>query len=118
MLLYLAQDKLSSLVLRIFEGLLRLIILDALVRVDKEFPIGHGLVEGSLHFRNGSTTEVSDGHANVCSWGQSGSGFRAAGGLLVAISGLKPRYTIATAKGRIAMPVAAAVHSIYSWMVW
>ena len=72
MLLYLAQEKLSALVLRIFEELLTLIILDDPVRVDKEFPIGHGLVEGSLHFRNGSNPEVSDGHANVGSWGKSG----------------------------------------------
>ncbi len=54
MLLYLAQEKLSALVLRIIEELLTLIILNDPVRVDKEFPIGHGLVEGSLHFRNGS----------------------------------------------------------------
>ncbi len=46
---------------RFFEGLLRLIILDALVRVDKEFPIGHGLIEGSLHFRNGSKLPVHEG---------------------------------------------------------
>jgi len=32
----------------------------------------------------GSNPEVSDGHGNVCSWGQSGSRIRAAGGLLVA----------------------------------
>ena len=68
MLQYLAQEKLSALVLRIFEELLTLIILDNPVRVDKEYSIGHGLVEGSLHFRNGSTTEVSDGNENVWSW--------------------------------------------------
>jgi hypothetical protein len=89
-LLYLAQEKLSALVLRIIEELLTLIILNDPVRVDKEFPIGHGLVEGSLHFRVGSRTEVSDGHENVGCWGQSGSRFRAAEGPLIAISGLKP----------------------------
>ncbi len=36
---YLAQEKLSALVLRIFEELLGLIILDDLVRVDKEYPL-------------------------------------------------------------------------------
>ncbi len=44
---------------------------------------GHELV--SLDFRCGSNSEVSDGHENVGSWGQSGHGFRAAGCLLVAI---------------------------------
>jgi len=38
-LLYLAQEKLSALVLRIIEELLTLIILNDPVRVDKEFPI-------------------------------------------------------------------------------
>ncbi len=79
MLLYLAQEKLSALVLRIFEELLTLIILDDPVRVDKEFPIGHGLVEGSLHFRVGSNPEVSDGRVNVGFRGQSGPRFRATG---------------------------------------
>ena len=37
-----------------------------------------------MYVRVGSTTEVSDGHENVRSWGKSGSRFRAAGGLLVA----------------------------------
>ncbi len=39
-----------------------------------------------------TTTEVSDGPENVRSWGQSGSRFRTAGGLLLAISRLsRPR---------------------------
>ena len=35
----------------------------------------------------GSNSEVSDGHENVRCWGRSGPHFRAAGGLLLAISG-------------------------------
>ncbi len=46
----------------------------------------HELV--SLDFRCGSQPEVSDGHENVGFRGQSGSRFRGAGCLLVAISGL------------------------------
>ena len=37
----------------------------------------------------GSTTEVSDGHENVRSWGKSRSQFQATGCLLLAISGPK-----------------------------
>ncbi len=40
------------------------------------------------HVGLGSKAEVSNGHENVRSWGQSGHRFRAAGGLLLAISGL------------------------------
>ncbi len=52
---YLAQEKLSALVLRIFEELLGLIILDDLVRVDKEYSLGFDqtsvFLEGSCdHF--------------------------------------------------------------------
>ncbi len=43
---------------------------------------------GARDDRFGSQPEVSDGHANVGFWGQSGLQFRAAGGLLLAISGL------------------------------
>jgi hypothetical protein len=89
-LLYLAQEKLSALVLRIIEELLTLIILNDPVRVDKEFPIGHGLVEGSLHFRVGSKAVILNSVQNVRSWVKSGPQFRVAGGLLLAISGLKP----------------------------
>ncbi len=44
--------------------------------------------------RVGSQPEVSDGYENVGFRGQSGSRFRAAGCLLVAISGLKPLRNI------------------------
>jgi hypothetical protein len=41
----LAQEKLCALVLQVVEELLRLIILDDLARIHKEYPIGHGLGE-------------------------------------------------------------------------
>jgi len=47
----------------------------------------------SLDFRCGSQAEVQRGPRNVRCWGESGSRFRATGGLLLAISGhwLKPK---------------------------
>ena len=42
---------------------------------------------GGPKVRCGSNPEVSDGCENVCSWGQSGHRFRAAGGPLVAKTG-------------------------------
>ena len=40
----------------------------------------------SPDFRCGSQPEVSDSHENVCFRGQSGSRFRATGGLFIAMS--------------------------------
>jgi len=58
---YLAQEKLSALVLRIFEELLGLIILDDLVRVDKEYAIGHGIpVAGRRGLRRGRPDEAGN----------------------------------------------------------
>jgi hypothetical protein len=78
---YLAQEKLSALVLRILEELLKLITLDDLVRVDKEYPIGHGFVEANFighaqhghagfHQTHGPSFEASQkvGHKKSALW--------------------------------------------------
>ncbi len=70
-----------------------------------------GICREGFDFRCGSKPEVSDGHENVRSWGESRHRFRAVGCLLVAMNGLK---TVRLLASKVSGNWCNSVHSARS----